>query len=211
MPCLFRNFGFGREEALIEEVFLTVAGGEVRCLAAGPAEGRGVVLLHGMMFTAETWRELGTLDVLAGAGLRAVALELPGFGRSPAGPATPGQVVQAAIRHFSLQRPVLLGPSMGGRVALEFSLATPAQVGGLILVGPVGVVENRARLPEIGVPVLAVWGEADRIAPPEHGRLLAREIPDCRLLVIPGAPHPCYLEHAPFFHREILAFIEALP
>lgn len=188
-----------------------VGDGAVFTLAAGPVTGRAVLLLHGMKFQAETWRRLGTLEFLAGAGLRAVAVDLPGFGRSPAGAATPGQVLEALLRRFALARPVLLGPSMGGRVALEFCLASPELLGGLILVGAVGVIENRSRLGEIRVPVLAVWGGSDTVSPPANGRLLAAEIPGCRLLEIPGAPHPCYLDHAPLFNREVAAFVAGLP
>lgn len=195
----------------IEEGILAVPGGEVFTLAVGPLGGRAVLLLHGMKFQAETWRKLGTLAHLAGARMRAVAVDLPGFGRSPAGAAAPLQVIKAVIRQFALSRPVLLGPSMGGRVALELVLASPELLSGLILVGAVGVSENRRRLGEIRVPVLAVWGGSDAVSPPANGRLLAAEIPGCRLLEIPGAPHPCYLDHAPLFNREVAAFVAGLP
>jgi abhydrolase domain-containing protein 14 len=210
------NFGPGRAEGgapagAIENRILALDGGEVFTLAAGPLGGRAVVLLHGLKFQAETWRKLGTLAHLAGAGIRVVAVDLPGFGRSPAGSATPFQVVNSVIRQFALSRPVIVGPSMGGRVALEFALAYPELIGGLVLVGAVGVVENRSRLGEIKVPVLAVWGGNDAVAPPAHGRLLTAEIADCRLLEIPGAPHPCYLDHALPFNREVAAFVASLP
>ena len=200
----------GRPPAEVEENRLQLPDGEIFGLTAGPVTGRAVLLLHGMKFRAETWRDLSTLAYLAGAGLRAVAVDLPGFGRSPAGPASPRQTVANVIDQLGLSRPVLLGPSMGGRVALEFCLAFPERLGGLILVGAVGVAENRARLGEVRVPTLAIWGGADTVSPPANGRLLAAEIPDCRLLEIPGAPHPCYLDHAPLFNREVAAFVAGL-
>lgn len=201
----------GQPSGVIEEKILKLPGGEIFALAAGPLSGRAVVLLHGMKFQAETWRKLGTLDHLAGAGMRAVAIDLPGFGRSPAGPLAPGRILNALIKHGALSRPVLLGPSMGGRVALEFCLANPELLGGLVLVGAVGVAENRGRLGEIRVPLLAVWGGNDTVSPPANGRLLAAEVPNCRLLEISGAPHPCYLDHAPLFNREVAAFVAGLP
>jgi abhydrolase domain-containing protein 14 len=57
--------------------FLTVDGAKVHYLKAGPINGRAVVLLHGASFTAETWRQIGTLEVLAEAGCLAVAVDLP--------------------------------------------------------------------------------------------------------------------------------------
>jgi pimeloyl-ACP methyl ester carboxylesterase len=50
------------------------------------------------------------------------------------------------------------------------------------------------RLPEIAVPVLVVWGEADRMIPVEHGRAYAKAIPGARFLLIAEAGHLPQLE-----------------
>jgi pimeloyl-ACP methyl ester carboxylesterase len=50
------------------------------------------------------------------------------------------------------------------------------------------------RLGGVSVPVLVVWGEADRMIPPEHGQAYAAAIPGARLLVLPRAGHLPQLE-----------------
>ncbi|MCW2758960.1 MAG: Pimeloyl-ACP methyl ester carboxylesterase [Nocardioidaceae bacterium] len=50
------------------------------------------------------------------------------------------------------------------------------------------------RLPGVDVPVLVVWGAADRIVTPEHGTAYAAAIPGARLTVIDGAGHLPQLE-----------------
>jgi len=194
----------------IKEKTIKVEGSTVHLLETAGGNGRDVLLLHGMKFQAETWRGLGTLDFLASAGFHAVALDLPGFGQSPAGNAGPSVVLRGVIKELGLAKPVIVGPSMGGRVALEFCLDNQGLVGALVLVGAVGVAENRQRLADIKVPVLVLWGGDDAISPLENGHLLERELADCRLVIIENAPHPCYLDHASRFHRELENFLQEL-
>ena len=50
------------------------------------------------------------------------------------------------------------------------------------------------RLPSVAVPVLVIWGEADRMIPVEHGRAYAKAIPNARFLLLPEAGHLPQLE-----------------
>jgi pimeloyl-ACP methyl ester carboxylesterase len=50
------------------------------------------------------------------------------------------------------------------------------------------------RLGSVSVPVLVVWGAADRIYPPEHGEAFVKAIPGARLVVIDQAGHLPQLE-----------------
>ncbi|MBU4296878.1 MAG: alpha/beta hydrolase [Desulfobulbaceae bacterium] len=181
---------------------------EVSCLEAGPPGGQDIVLLHGMKFKAQTWKELGTLNVLAEAGRHAVALDLPGFGASPACEASPGEFLADFLTQMQLTKPVFIGPSMGGRVALEFCLEHPELVGALVLVGAVGVQENRERLSKVTVPTLIVWGGADAVSPMANGRLLNEKIAGSSFFIIDEAPHPCYLDQPVIWHRELVSFLE---
>ena len=184
-------------------------GHPVHSLQAGSDSGPLVLLLHGMKFKAATWQETGTLLKLADAGYRAIALDMPGFGRTPAADIKPAEILKEVISRTSQERAILIGPSMGGRIALNFTLANPGLVAGLILVGGVGIQENRERLKELSLPCLGVWGGEDAISPLANGELLKQEVEGAELAVIEGAPHPCYLDQPDEWHRILIGFLTA--
>lgn len=192
----------------IREQQIDCGGHPVHALGAGPDSGPLVLLLHGMKFQAATWQETGTLAALVQAGYGVLALDLPGFGRSPAATVEPAEVLRETISRSSRKTAILLGPSMGGRIVLEFTLANPDLVGGLVLVGPVGVPENQARLKELSLPCLAVWGGEDTISPPANGQLIRQEVKGAQVAIIPGAAHPCYLDRPDEWHRILLGFLK---
>jgi pimeloyl-ACP methyl ester carboxylesterase/SAM-dependent methyltransferase len=45
------------------------------------------------------------------------------------------------------------------------------------------------RLDQVRAPTLVLHGDEDPLFPPEHGRALADDVPDARLLVLPGVGH----------------------
>jgi pimeloyl-ACP methyl ester carboxylesterase len=53
-----------------------------------------------------------------------------------------------------------------------------------------------------------VWGTEDAVFPVSDADLLQREISNSRVLLIEGAPHPCYLDNAEAFHEGLAAFLE---
>jgi pimeloyl-ACP methyl ester carboxylesterase len=63
------------------------------------------------------------------------------------------------------------------------------------------------RLGEIAVPTLILHGGADRMIPPENGRLLAEDIPDARLIVFPEAGHLFFIERAADVNNAIRRFL----
>jgi pimeloyl-ACP methyl ester carboxylesterase len=105
----------------------------------GPESGAPILLLHGLVAEAETFRKLG--DQLP-ADRRVVALDLPGMGfseRSRTCDASFGGVaamVREVIAALGLERPILLGHSYGGVVALRLAASFPGLLRGLILLSP---------------------------------------------------------------------------
>jgi 3-oxoadipate enol-lactonase len=63
------------------------------------------------------------------------------------------------------------------------------------------------RLRQITVPTLVITGDADRLIPPANSDILAREIPNARLVKLPGGSHGFNFETPDAFNREVLAFL----
>jgi pimeloyl-ACP methyl ester carboxylesterase len=99
--------------------------------------GPEILLLHGFGSSTFTWRK--NLDALAKLG-RVTAIDLKGFGLTEKPKdgqyheAAYAQHVLAAMNALGMQRPVIVGNSMGGAVAARFALEHPDRCAGLILV-----------------------------------------------------------------------------
>lgn len=199
------------EAPAVTDRMVQVAGTAVHYLAAGPEDAQAVLLLHGGRFHASTWRELGTLGVLAGAGFRAVALDLPGFGVSPPSSLSREEFLAAALAALGLKRPVVVAPSASGTFAFPLVVEHPNAVAGFVGVSPAGVETWWDRLGDLTVPTLLVWGENDQVFPLPTGRRLAARIPGAHLVVLKGARHPSYLDRPEEFHRALIDFVRGLP
>ncbi len=187
--------------------WMELASGKVHTLEAGPADGLAVVLLHGASFSAATWREIGTLELLAEAGYRAVAVDLPGYGKSPRAKVDPDTWLAGLLDRLQFERAVIVSPSMSGRVSLPLATGAPDRVAGLVAVAPVKIPDHRDRLARITAPILAVWGETDRVVPQANADLLVGASRRGRKVVIPGAGHAPYMNDADAFHNALLEFL----
>ncbi len=65
----------------------------------------------------------------------------------------------------------------------------------------------RARLGELRLPALVVWGEQDRVFPVKCGRMARDEIPGARLATIPRCGHYPHIERARLFRGLLLGFL----
>src|SRR5438093_2748570 len=112
---------------------LTVYGHDVRMAymdvpPAGAANGRAVVLLHGMNFYGEYWSS--TIEVLRTEGFRVVVPDQVGFGRSSKViiPYTLSDMAASRRKLLDVLRvpkAAIVGHSMGGMVAARFALLYP--------------------------------------------------------------------------------------
>ncbi|XP_061689787.1 protein ABHD14B [Syngnathoides biaculeatus] len=184
--------------------------------SSGEAE-MSVLLLHGRRFSSENWLKIGTLHALADAGCRAVAVDLPGLGRSSSAeaPAAVGELVPAAFltdvcERLRLGPVVLISPSLSGMYSLPLLLQQPHMLRAYIPIAPICTDKISAQqYRSIKVPTLIVYGDGDT----ELGEVSLSnlsQLPNHSVAVMKGAGHACYLDDPDAWHRLLVDFLAKL-
>jgi LmbE family N-acetylglucosaminyl deacetylase/esterase/lipase len=190
--------------------WIEVEGGRVHYLIEGEDKGRPIVLLHGARFQAETWKQIGTMKVLAQAGYKVIAVDLPGYGKSAPSHGDARTWLRVLLDALKVETPVVVSPSMSGRFALPLVTEEPQRVSGFVAVAPVGIPSYRDQLHRIMVPVLAIWGERDEVVPQDQADLLVKSVKRGRKVILSGAGHAAYMNAPAAFHEELLSFLGEL-
>jgi pimeloyl-ACP methyl ester carboxylesterase len=151
-----------RDPTLPRALEVSALGVRTRYLEAGPADAPPVVLLHGLGAT-----NASMLPVLADLARdhRVLAPDNPGFGASeaprvPYNPAWFAAWVEAFQAATGSKGAVLVGNSLGGRIALECGLQHPRSVRAVVLLAPSPAFRR-----------LRQWVPFVRLVPPELARL----------------------------------------
>jgi pimeloyl-ACP methyl ester carboxylesterase len=131
-------------------VLTTLLGGRAFAERFGESPAQ-VVALHGWARNRQDWA--ATLQ-----GHDALALDLPGFGAAPppeTGWSTADYAVWVREILADLDRPVLVGHSFGGRIAVQLAAGSPELVRGIVLTGvPLLRPQAAATKPPVGFRVL---------------------------------------------------------
>ena len=142
--------------------------------------GRALLLLHAGVGDGSMWSE--HLPALAGAGFHAVAVDLPGFGRSPAATVedAPWNDVLATLDALEIERVAVVGNSYGALVAQRIAVLAPERVESLVLVSsPATGVEPSAELRD-------AWAAEEDAIERGDAEAAVRAVVDAWTL--PGAP-----------------------
>ena len=117
---------------------LEIDGVVLHCVERG--EGPPVVLIHGNTVSHRDFEASGLMARLA-LNHRVVAFDRPGFGHSSRPrdrlwrPTAQAALLNAALAQLGVERPVIVGHSMGSMLALAMALDYPEDVQGLVLLG----------------------------------------------------------------------------
>lgn len=120
-----------------EGAYITLDGGRVHAVVQG--QGPDLILIHGANGNARDF----TFDLASrmASDFRVIALDRPGFGHSDAfggldSPQDQAEILRAAVARLDVSRPLVLGHSYGGAVAMAWALQAPDDVAGLTLLAP---------------------------------------------------------------------------
>lgn len=176
-----------------------VEGGSIAFAETG--EGPPVVLIHGTLMALEdVWLPLAPL--LADRH-RVVALDRPGHGLSmrrrlvDASPWRQARAIREALERLGLRRPVVVGHSFGGTVALCLALSDPEAVAGAVALAPLCFPEPRLEQALFGPR--SVPGAGDELATILSGTLDRAMLPLLwRAIFLPQAVPPGFAERFPW-------------
>lgn len=151
------------------------AGGVTTRVLQGGLTGSVVLLLHGLGARADRWTH--NLDILGAAGVRALAVDLPGHGFAQKGEAFDYSAagysdwLEQFIQKLGARQVVLIGTSFGGLVAARYAADHPHRVTGLMLVGAIGLVPIGTERREVTVQWLSQMGREQIRARMQRGVL----------------------------------------
>ena len=181
---------------------------KIHYLEAGENNDKSVLFLHGASFSAQTWQEIGTLKFIAEQEYRAVAVDLPGYGKSARRSSSNSKFILEIMAVLDLNKPVLVSPSMSGNYSLPFIAEKSDRLSGFVPIAPVGISFFTQQVEAIALPTLIFWGSNDNIVPIEQADELLKVLPNAEKIVLEKAGHACYMRATKEFHEHLIKFVK---
>jgi pimeloyl-ACP methyl ester carboxylesterase len=202
------------------EHFVQVNGLRIRYLEAG--QGTPVVILHGNDGLTPS-----LLNNLLAQRFRVLAVEIPGFGRSPGNVQLPSlcdlaRTLTQAAAAAGLERYVLVSTSASASLALWQALDAPERIEALVLISPTALLpadqtatggfdrdpELEKRLGDIQAETLVLLGTNDRSMPPDTGQRYVESIPNCYYVLVYDAGRAIEAERPDALFAAVCDFVE---
>lgn len=176
-----------------------------------------VLLLHGINFSSKTWLDLGTLHKLAEAGYQAVAIDLPGRGKSnestaptSVGDLAPDSFLLDVLKSLELGPVVIVSPSLSGMYSLPFLFGHSDMVKGFIPVAPICTEKfSHEQYRNVQTPTLIVYGGADKPMGETSFNNL-KNLSNHKVHIMKEALHACYMSNSEEWHQTVLEFLQGL-
>ncbi len=184
-----------------------VSVGDMDCrMLSGKGSGTPIVFLHGYMFTSDVWNEVELLQSLEEREIPFFALDMPYGAKSHCSYRSRDTELNVGIvEQVAGEEPLIIGASLGGYMALKYSVKKPVK--GLMLIAPTGgleaeLVENYHKIK--GQKTI-IYGEKDDIVSLDEMKKLSKALGG-ELKVYEGARHPAYLDYPQKFVQDVLDF-----
>lgn len=156
--------------------FIEVEGVRLHYVERG--EGQPLVLLHGDGSMIQDFALSGLID-LAAKKYRVIAFDRPGYGYSDRPrttvwtPQAQAELLHLALHRLGIERPIVLGHSLGTLVAISLALQAPDYVKSLVLLSGYYYPTARLDVPLLSPPAIPVIGDLLRYTiSPLIGRMI---------------------------------------
>jgi pimeloyl-ACP methyl ester carboxylesterase len=108
-------------------------------------EGESIIFVNGIAVTSYTWR--GVIKTLKDK-FHIFAMDFKGFGQSEKNGGEYSveiytEQIKSLIKHYNITKATLVGSSLGGRIALNFTLKFPEKINRLVLLDSAGYQKNK--------------------------------------------------------------------
>jgi pimeloyl-ACP methyl ester carboxylesterase len=206
--------------ATFTERFVQVDGLRIRYFEAG--QGNPVVVLHGADSLTPS-----PLNNLLAQQFRVIALEIPGFGRSPGNRRSQSlrdlaRTLAEAVATLGLEHYGLVSTALSAPLALWQAIDLPERVDALVLISPVALLpegwaapsgcahdpELERRLGDIQAATFVLFGTRDDVIPSETGRLYVERLPNCYYALVYDAGHVIEAERPEALFAAVRDFLE---